>query len=97
MVEPRGKVVPVIDAGIKPKQVVMLVELNDGRVLKKRIEPATGNLEKSRSEADLDRKFTDLAGGIPPPHQTSGAMDLCWKAEGLADAGETACAAARST
>ncbi len=86
----RGKVVPVIDPSIRPEQVEMAIELNDGRVLRKRIEHAIGSLEKPMSNADLDRKFIDLAEGILPGEQTAKVMELCWNVESLADAGEIA-------
>jgi 2-methylcitrate dehydratase PrpD len=95
VIELRGKVIPIIDPTIKPEQVEMSIELNDGRVLKKRIEHAIGSLEKPMSDADLERKFTDLAEGILPPQQTAKVMELCWKVEGLADAGEIARMGAR--
>ena len=66
VIDLRGKVVPVIDPVIKPEQVEMSIELNDGRVLHRRIEHAIGSLEKPMSDADLERKFTDLAEGILP-------------------------------
>jgi 2-methylcitrate dehydratase PrpD len=91
----RGKVVPVIDPAIKPEQVEMSIELTDGRVLRRRIEHAIGSLEKPMSDADLARKFTDLAEGILPKPQVEKVMELCWKAEGLADAGEIARAGAQ--
>ncbi|MGA9088113.1 MAG: MmgE/PrpD family protein, partial [Bradyrhizobium sp.] len=90
VIELRGKVVPVIDPSINPEQVEMTIELSDGRVLRKRIEHAIGSLEKPMSDADLERKFTDLAEGILPKEQTAKVMELCWKVEGLADAGEIA-------
>jgi 2-methylcitrate dehydratase PrpD len=90
VVELRAKVIPVIDPAIKPEQVEMSIELGDGRVLRKRIEHAIGSLEKPMSDADLERKFTDLADGILPPPQTAKVMELCWKVESLSDAGEIA-------
>jgi 2-methylcitrate dehydratase PrpD len=96
-IELRGKVVPTVDQSIKPEQVEMSVELNDGRVLKKRIEHAIGSLEKPMSDADLERKFKDLAEGILPHKQAAKVMELCWKVEGLASAGDIARAGARST
>ena len=47
------------------------------------------------SNTDLDRKFTDLAEGILPKEQTAKVMELCWKVEGLSDAGEIARAGSR--
>lgn len=90
VVDLRGKVVPVIDSAIKPEQVEMSIELSDGQVLRKRIEHAIGSLEKPMSDADLERKFADLAEGILPRQQTAKVMELCWKAESLSDAGEIA-------
>jgi 2-methylcitrate dehydratase PrpD len=95
VIELRGKVVPVIDPAIKPEQVEMSIELSDGRVLRKRIEHAIGSLEKPMSDADLERKFTDLAEAILPRQQTAKVMELCWKIEELADAGEIARTGAR--
>ena len=91
----RGKVVPVIDPSIKPEQVEMSIELSDGRVLRKRIEHAIGSLEKPMSNADLERKFTDLAEGVLPAQQTAKVMEICWKIESLSDAGEIARMGAR--
>jgi 2-methylcitrate dehydratase PrpD len=95
VLELRGKVVPVIDPAIKPEQVEMSIELGDGRVLRKRIEHAIGSLEKPMSDADLERKFTDLTEGILPQQQAAKVMELCWNVEGLADAGEIARTGAR--
>jgi 2-methylcitrate dehydratase PrpD len=91
----RSKVVPIIDPAIKPEQVELAIELNDGRVFRKRIERAIGSLEKPMSDADLERKFSDLADGILSKEQTAKVMDLCWKVEGLSDAGEIARTGAR--
>jgi 2-methylcitrate dehydratase PrpD len=95
VIDLRGKVVPVIDPFIKPEQVEMSIELNDGRVLRRRIEHAIGSLEKPMSDADLERKFTDLAEAILPRPQTAKVMELCWKVAELSDAGEIARTAAR--
>ncbi len=92
----REKVIPVIDPSIKPEQVEMTIETNDGKVFKKRIEHAIGSLEKPMSDADLERKFADLAEGILPKEQTAKVMDLCWKVESLADAGDIARAGAKT-
>lgn len=92
----REKVIPIIDPSIKPEQVEMTIEMNDGSTYKKRIEHSIGSLEKPMTDADLERKFTDLAEGILPREQAAKVMDLCWKVEGLADAGDIARAGART-
>jgi len=96
IVDLRGKVEPSVDASIKPEQVEMIVELTDGREMHKRIEHAIGSLELPMSDADLELKFADLAEGILPMAQARKVMDLCWKVEGLANAGDIVAAGARS-
>jgi 2-methylcitrate dehydratase PrpD len=93
----RDKVVPVIDPAVKAEQVDLTVELVDGRVLRRHIEHAIGSLENPMSNADLERKFTDLAEGILPLRQSQQVMQLCWKIESLADAGAIARAGARAS
>ncbi len=88
IIELRRKVNPVIDAAIKPEQVEMSITLTDGRVLTKRIEHAIGSLERPMSDADLERKFKDLAEGIIPPQQIATVMERCWTVESLASAGD---------
>jgi 2-methylcitrate dehydratase PrpD len=92
----RAKVVPVIDATIKPEQVDMTITLKDGRRLHKYVEHAIGSLEMPMSDADLERKFADLAEGVLPSPQARKVMDLCWKVESLADAGDIVRASVRS-
>ena len=40
------------------------------------------------SDADLERKFLDLADGIIPAAQARKVMDMCWKADMLEIAGD---------
>ena len=90
----RGKVNPVVTAGIKPEQVDLTIVLKDGRSLHRQIDHAIGSLEKPMSDAALERKFTDLADGIIPAAQTRRVMDLCWGVEKLDSAAEIARAGA---
>ena len=84
----RAKVNPTADPSIKPEQVEMTIVLDDGRRLNRRIEHAVGSLEKPMSDADLERKFLDLADGVLPQTQAKRVMDMCWKVETLANAGD---------
>jgi len=84
----RGKVNPITDPAIKPEQVEMTITLNDGRALSRRIEHAIGSFERPMSDADLERKFLDLADGIIPAAQARKVMDMCWKADTLENAGD---------
>jgi len=95
VIDLRAKVVPTVDPGIKPEQVDVTIELNDGRVLKKHIEHAIGSLESPMSDSDLERKFVGLADGILSPERTARLMELCWSVESLGNAGEIAQAGAK--
>jgi 2-methylcitrate dehydratase PrpD len=95
VVDLRAKIVPTVDPGIKPEQVDMTIELDDGRVFRKHIEHAIGSLERPMSDGDLERKFVGLADGILPAERTAKLMELCWSVESLGSAGEIAQAGAK--
>lgn len=82
----RDKVVPVIDAAIKPEQVEFTITLNDGRTLHKFIEHAVGSLEVPMTTDQLKVKFADLAEGILGRQQVQELMDLCLRVEDLPSA-----------
>jgi 2-methylcitrate dehydratase PrpD len=90
----RAKVNPIVDAAVKPEQVEMTITLDDGRTLSRRIERAIGSLEKPMSDADLERKFLDLADGVIPLDQAKKTMEMCWKVDSLENAGDLARSAA---
>ena len=90
----RGKVNPIVDNAIKPEQIEMTITLNDGRTLSLRVDKAIGSVEKPMSDADLERKFLDLADGIIPEAQARKLMELSWKIETLDNAGDLSRAAA---
>ncbi|ACL56359.1 MmgE/PrpD family protein [Methylobacterium nodulans] len=86
----RGKVVPTVTPGVKPEQVEMTITLADGRTLSRQIEHAVGSVENPMTDADLERKFVDLAEGILPDAQIRRVMALCWDIANLKDAGDVA-------
>ncbi|MGY2050349.1 MmgE/PrpD family protein [Methylobacterium sp. JK268] len=86
----RAKVVPTVTPGVRPEQVDMTVTLTDGRTLTRHIEHAIGSVENPMSDADLERKFTDLAEGILPEAQIRRVMALCWDVASLKDAADVA-------
>ncbi|ACA15433.1 MmgE/PrpD family protein [Methylobacterium sp. 4-46] len=86
----RAKVVPTVTPGIRPEQVDMTVTLTDGRTLTRHIEHAIGSVENPMSDADLERKFNDLAEGILPEAQVRRVMALAWDVANLKDAGDVA-------
>jgi 2-methylcitrate dehydratase PrpD len=89
----REKVLPVVDAVIKPEQVDLIIALNDGRKFHKYIEHAVGSQEVPMTTAQLKTKFTDLAEGVLDGRQTRELIDLCLRVEELPSADAIAKAA----
>jgi 2-methylcitrate dehydratase PrpD len=89
----RDKVVPLLDATIKPEQVDVSVTLKDGRKLDKYIQHAIGSLDSPMTDTNLETKFADLVEGILTPLQIHELIDLCWGVEKLSSAAEIAKAA----
>jgi 2-methylcitrate dehydratase PrpD len=92
----RDRVVATVDPSIKEDQVRAIVTTTDGRTVEKFVEHVTGSLERPMSDADLEAKFTGQAEGILPPDRARRLMELCWKVETLANAGDLAAAARAS-
>jgi 2-methylcitrate dehydratase PrpD len=90
----RKKVTVRTDPAVQTRQSDLTVRLKDGRVLTRHVENAVGSLERPMSDQQLEAKFADLAQGIIDPDKARRAMDLCWRLEGLPDAGEIARTAA---
>ena len=86
----RHKVSVRTDPAVKSEQCDLTLTLKDGRTLTKHIEHAVGSLERPMSDMALEAKFEDLARDVLPAERIRRLMDLCWKVEGLADAGEIA-------
>jgi 2-methylcitrate dehydratase PrpD len=90
----RGRVTVAIDRSIAEDQVRIAVTLKDGRQFDKYIEHAAGSARNPMSDAQLEAKFTGLAGGILAPERIRKLMDLCWTVEKLGKAEQIARAAA---
>ena len=86
----RQKVVPVVTPGIEAAQVDMTITLKDGRQAHRFIEHALGSVEKPMTDAQLERKFLDLAEGILPEGQARRVMQLCWSLPELKDVADVA-------
>jgi len=84
----RERVKPVSDSSVKPAQVDMTIELEDGRKLHRRIEHAIGSVEHPMSDEALEAKFADLTEGILPPDQARRLLEACWGVERLSNAAE---------
>ena len=90
----RDRVVATVTPGIGEAQVRAVITLKDGRRLEHYVEHVVGSVERPMSDADLDRKFLDLADGVLPAPQVRQLLDLCRTVDRLPRAGELARAAA---
>ena len=90
----RDRVVPAVTPGIGEAQVRAVITLKDGRRLEQAIEHVAGSVERPMSDADLDKKFADLADGVLPASQALRLLDLCRTVDRLPRAGDLARAAA---
>ncbi|WP_070105937.1 MmgE/PrpD family protein [Burkholderia plantarii] len=84
----RDKVDAIVDPAIRPEQVDMTITLKDGRKLHMFIRHAIGSTEVPMSDAQLEKKFADLADGILPADQTRALIERCWQVERLDSAAE---------
>lgn len=81
----RDRVSTTVDPKIKEDQVRVIVTMKDGRRLEKFVEHAVGSVERPMSDADLEAKFSGLAGDVIPANQARRIMQLCWNIETLPD------------
>lgn len=81
------------DASLASDAAEVAVILKDGRRLTRMVEHCIGSVQRPMSDRELDEKFlgqVELAIGAPRAREV---LDICWRIEGLADAGEIARAA----
>jgi 2-methylcitrate dehydratase PrpD len=90
IVELRQRVVPTVDTSVGKEQARITIVLKNGERLTTFVEHAVGSIEKPMSDGQLEEKFRGLADGILPATQTRDVIDLCWRTDALADAGDIA-------
>jgi 2-methylcitrate dehydratase PrpD len=88
----RDRVTATVTPGIGEAQVKAAITLKDGRRLEQSVERVVGSVERPMSDADLDRKFLDLADGAIAVPQARKLLDLCRNIDRLPKAGELASA-----
>jgi 2-methylcitrate dehydratase PrpD len=88
--ELRRRVFPKIDPTIGKEQARVAITLKNGDRPSLFVEHAVGSLEKPMSDGQIEAKFRGLVEGILSPDETRRIIDLCWRADQLADAGEIA-------
>jgi 2-methylcitrate dehydratase PrpD len=90
LAELRKRVVPTVDPSVGKDQARITIVLKNGERLTAFVEHAVGSIEKPMSDGQLEDKFRGLADGILPAGQTREVIDLCWRTDALADAGDIA-------
>jgi len=90
----RDRVTAFADSSLKEEQARAVVILKDGRRMEKFIENAIGSVKNPMTDLMLEAKFLDLAEGILPQAKAKRLIDLCWRAEMLANAADIAKAGA---
>ena len=86
----RRRVIPTVDPSIGKEQARVAIVLKNGERLTTFVEHAVGSLQKPLSDRGIEDKFRGLADGILPSRQAEEIIDLCWRADTLADAGDIA-------
>jgi 2-methylcitrate dehydratase PrpD len=96
VVELRRRVFPTIDPSIGKDQARVTIRLKNGDRSTVFVEHAVGSVENPMSDRMLEEKFHGLAEGILSPDKTRSIIDLCWRVDTLADAGDIARNAGKS-
>jgi len=86
----RKRVFPTTDPAVGKDQARVTIVLKKGERLTVFVEHAVGSVENPMSDRMIEDKFRDLAEGILTAEQARSIVDLCWRADQLADAGEIA-------
>lgn len=86
----RKRVTVTTVPGIRENETRVTVKLRDGRQFTHHVEYALGSLQRPMSEADISRKFLDLAKGALPLPTAEAALQACWNVLEMEDAGALA-------
>jgi 2-methylcitrate dehydratase PrpD len=86
----RKRVFPTIDPAIGKDQARVTITLKNGDRPAVFVEHAVGSVDNPMSDRMIEDKFYGLAEGILATDQAHSIVDLCWRADQLADAGEIA-------
>lgn len=76
------------DAAVAQDQCELTLTLTDGRCYTERIDHAAGSPANPMTDAQLDRKFRVLAGGVLPEARVSRLLKLLWQLECVDDMGQ---------
>jgi 2-methylcitrate dehydratase PrpD len=81
----RRRISATIDPALAPDAARVVLTLFDGRIIERNIAHAIGSITRPMTDADLERKFYDLAGDVLGATKTRALIDLCWTVGELAD------------
>ena len=76
------------DPALTEDQAEVVVELTDGRRVRRFVEQSLGNIHRPLSDPQLDEKFRDQARLVLPDGQVDRALALCWRIDQLTDVRE---------
>ncbi len=89
----RGRVRTREDAAIGRTEARVTIHTRDGGKFDRHVAHALGTLARPMSDADLEAKFRGLVRDVLAPARIEEAIQLCWQAAALEDAGALARAA----
>lgn len=92
----RKRVFPTIDSSVGKDQARVAIVLKNGDRPTVFIEHAVGSVENPMSDRMIEDKFRGLVEGVLRTEQARSIIDLSWRADQLADAGEIARMAAKA-
>jgi 2-methylcitrate dehydratase PrpD len=86
----RGKVALTADPAVDKEQARVRITLANGASHEQFVAQARGSLARPMSDAELEAKFSSLAGAALTPQAAARLIELCWSLERLPDAGALA-------
>jgi 2-methylcitrate dehydratase PrpD len=89
----RERIKATVDPAIAPDEVRITVTLMDGTVIEHHVPHAIGSIARPMTDADLERKFQDLADDILGPQRVKELLAQCWDLERFNDVGKLSAAA----
>lgn len=84
----RGKIAVEADAAVAQDQCELTLTLHDGRNCTEHVAHATGSPGNPMTDAQLERKFRELAGSVLPKARVKRLLATLWQLERVPDVGE---------
>lgn len=84
----RRKIAVEADESIAQDQCELTLTLNDGSSYTEQVAHATGSPDNPVTDAQLERKFRELAGSVLPKARVKRLLATLWQLERVADVGE---------